>query len=108
MGVSGASFDLSGADHVTSYASSDWAERAFCKTCGTNLWYRFVPSDHYSFAAGLFDLGQSAEIEQQIFVDEKPAFYDFAQDTPMKTGAEIIAEAIAAGHTFDDEPSNQG
>lgn len=102
MGVSSVGFDLSGSDNVTSYSSSEWAERAFCNTCGSNLWYRFVPGDHYSFAAGLFDLGKSAEIEQQIFVEEKPAFYDFAQTTPMKTGAEVIAEAMAAGHTFDD------
>jgi len=32
-------------------------------------------------------------------VDEKPAFYDFAQDTPMQTAREIIAEAAAAGFT---------
>lgn len=102
MGVSSSSFELSGDEHLTSYASSDWAERAFCKKCGSNLWYRFVPGDHHSFAAGLFNLGDNAEIEQQIFVEEKPEFYDFAQDTPMKTGTEVIAEAIAAGHTFDD------
>ena len=106
MGVSSAEFAVEGREHVTSYASSDWAERAFCSKCGSKLWYRFVPGDHYSFAAGLFDLNgngdSEVEIEQQIFVDEKPAFYDLAQKTPMKTGAEVIAEAVAAGHTFDD------
>ena len=101
MGMSGASFTIAGKEHVTSYASSDWAERAFCSKCGTNLWYRFVPSDLYSFTAGLFDIRDGVEIEQQIFVDEKPDFYDFAQQTPMKTGAEIIAEAEAAGNSFD-------
>jgi len=105
MGVSisaeGGEFEVSGTEHVTSFASSNWAERAFCSKCGSNLWYRFTPTDHYSFTAGLFEMGSEAEIEQQIFVDEKPAFYDFAQKTPMKTGAEIIAEAEAEGLTFD-------
>ena len=101
MGVGGEAFSVTGADHVTSYPSSDWAERAFCSKCGSNLWYRFTPTDHHSFATGLFDIGSGAEIEQQIFVDEKPAFYDFAQDTPMKTGAQIIEEAKAAGLEFD-------
>ena len=49
----------------------------------------------------MFDL-PDAEIEQQIFVDEKPPYYDFAQQTPMKTGAQIVAEAEAAGFSFDE------
>lgn len=101
MGMSGDSFEISGEDDVTSYPSSNWAERAFCKNCGSNLWYRFTPTDHYSFTAGVFDIRDGIEIEQQIFVDEKPAFYDFSQETPMKTGAEIIAEAEASGLSFD-------
>lgn len=101
MAISGDSFTITGEDHVKRYASSDWAERAFCKSCGTNLWYRFTPTDHYGFLVGLFDL-EALKIEQQIFVDEKPDFYDFAQKTPMKTGAQIIAEAEAQGLSFDD------
>ncbi len=101
MGVSGEAFEVSGREHVTAYPSSDWAERAFCSKCGSTLWYRFIPTDHHSFTAGLFDIGGEIEIEQQIFVDEKPAFYDFAQETPMKTGAQIIAEAQEQGLTFD-------
>ena len=54
-----------------------------------------------ALAAGLFhDLG-GATIGEQIFVDELPDYYDFAQQTDMKTGAEIIAEAEAAGFPFD-------
>ena len=103
MGVSSAGFSLSGQDHVISYRSSEWAERAFCRTCGSNLYYRFIPSDHYSFCSGLFDFGETVSISKQIFVDEKPAFYDFAQQTPMQTGPEVIAEAVAAGFTFPDQ-----
>lgn len=102
MGVSADSFEVTGDTAVKSYPSSDWAERAFCSKCGSHLWYRFTPTNHFSFTAGLFDLDDEPEIEQQIFVDEKPAFYDFAQQTPMKTGAQIIAEAEAQGLTFDE------
>ncbi len=100
-GVSGASFSVNGKENVQAYRSSDWAERAFCRTCGSNLWYHFLPGNTHSFLAGLFDLPAAFRITQQIFVDEKPHWYDYAQETPMKTGAEIIAEAKAAGHTFD-------
>ncbi len=103
MCIGGASFALSGEAHVAIYPSSDWAERAFCKTCGSNLYFRFLPTDNYNFCAGLFELGDAFAIHKQIFVDEKPEFYDFAQKTPMQTGAEVIAEAVAAGLTFPEQ-----
>ena len=90
-----------GEEHVGVYRSSEWAERAFCRTCGSNLWYRFIPGDLHSFLAGLFDLPETFAIDEQIFVDEKPRWYDLAQQTTMKTGAEIIAEAEAMGYSFD-------
>ena len=49
----------------------------------------------------MFDLPKGLPIKHQIFVDEKPDWFDLAQESPMKTGAEIIAEAKAAGFSFD-------
>jgi len=100
-GVKGEAAEVAGEEAVRVYRSSAWAERAFCGTCGSNLWYRFLPTGHRSFLAGLFDLPAGFGIEQQIFVDEKPDWYDIAQPSPMKTGAQIIAEAQAAGFSFD-------
>lgn len=102
MGVSGGSCTINGHDHVTTYRSSEWAERAFCSVCGSNLYFRFLPSDHYSFCAGLFPFGDEIRMAKQIFIDEKPQFYDFAQDTQKQTGPEVIAEAVAAGFTFTE------
>lgn len=103
MGMSGASFSISGQHMIASYRSSEWADRAFCRNCGSSLYYRYLPSDHYSFCVGLFACGDRMAISKQIFVDEKPAFYDFAQETPMQTGAEAIAEAVAAGFSFPEQ-----
>ncbi len=100
-GVESEEFTLKGEEHVTAYRSSDWAERAFCSKCGSCLWYVFLPTGNRTFLAGLFDLPEGMEIKQQIFVDEKPDWYDLAQESPMKTGAQIIAEAEAAGFSFD-------
>jgi hypothetical protein len=94
------SFEIAGEDAVAVYRSSNWAERAFCSKCGSNLWFRFLPTGNRSFLAGLFDLPDGMGIKQQIFVDEKPDWYDIAQESPMKTGPEIIAEAKAAGFDF--------
>jgi hypothetical protein len=100
-GVKGSAFCVTGDEAITVYQSSDWAERAFCSTCGSNLWYHFTPTNHHTFLAGLFDLPEGFGIEQQIFVDEKPGWYDLAQQSPMKTGQQVIAEAMAAGLKFE-------
>ncbi len=100
-GLSGKHAEITGQDSISIYKSSEWAERAFCKNCGSNLWYEFTPTGHTSYLAGLFDVPEGLGILQQIFVDEKPDWYDLAQKSPMKTGAEVIAEAEAAGFTFD-------
>lgn len=101
-GIEGEDFAVTGEDHITSYQSSDWAERAFCAQCGSCLWYKFLPTGNRTFLAGLFeDLPKGLPIKQQIFVDEKPDWYDLIQQSPMKTGAEIIAEAEAAGFSFE-------
>ncbi len=100
-GVKGEAAEVGGEAAVTVYRSSPWAERAFCGTCGSNLWYRFLPTGGRSFLAGLFDLPEGFGIEQQIFVEEKPDWYDILQESPMKTGPEVMAEAMAQGLSFD-------
>lgn len=101
--IQGEAFTITGQDSVATYRSSDWAERAFCKRCGSNLWYRFLPADHYNFLAGLFDLPEAFAIRQQIFINEKPGWFDLAQDTACKTGAEVIAEARAEGYDISTD-----
>lgn len=73
------------------YRSSEWTERGFCPVCGTHLFYRLLPSDEYVLPAGLFQ-DREFEMSEQIFVDEKPGYYDFANRTPMLTGAEVFAK----------------
>lgn len=97
----GADVRFTGEEHIVRYASSEWAERGFCGKCGSNLFYCFTPASNYSFPAGLFDDPGAVTLGEQIFIDEKPAYYSFAEDTVKKTGAEVIAEAKAAGFSFD-------
>ena len=100
-GLSGVDYIIAGEDKVTRYQSSNWAERAFCSICGSNLWYLFIPGNHISFLSGLFELPEGIGVLQQIFVDERPDWYAHLENSPMKTGAEIMAEAKAAGFTFE-------
>lgn len=97
----GKSATIKGEDKASVYRSSDWAERAFCGTCGSHLWFRFLPTGNRSFSAGLFDAASSHTIEKEIFVDEAADWCRIQGDHPRQTGAEVIAEAEAAGFTFD-------
>ena len=87
---------VTGADNIGVYKSSEWGERAFCKTCGTSLYWHLAGSDHYSFSVGTLDDDAGLALTLQIFIDEKPAYYDLANDTPKLTGAEAVA-AFTAG-----------
>lgn len=75
------------------YVSSEWAERLFCRECGTSLFWRFQDdeSGHVAIAYQSFDDLAPVSFAEEIFIDEKPVLYAFAGDRRRKTGAEIIA-----------------
>lgn len=99
--LTGESFSITGEETITSYKSSDWAERAFCGTCGSNLWYLFLPTGNRSFLAGLFSDADDFPVESEIFTDERARWCELAGDHPRQTGEEVIAEAKEAGFSFD-------
>ncbi|MFN0263075.1 GFA family protein [Tepidamorphus sp. 3E244] len=76
------------------YRSSDWAERGFCATCGTSLFYRLADNHDAMLIVSVDSMDDSAGITlaQHIFVDHQPDRYAFADDAPRKTEAEVLAE----------------
>lgn len=76
---------------IAKYPSSEWAERGFCTQCGTHLFYHLLGGEQYILPAGLF-ANTDIEFDHQIFIDEKPEYYDFANDTQCLTGAEVFAQ----------------
>jgi hypothetical protein len=79
---------FSGEEFISRYSSSDWAERGFCKKCGAHLFYRLKKTDHYFLMIGLFGNTVSPKFETQEFIDEKPEYYSFANETKSFTKAE--------------------
>jgi hypothetical protein len=79
-------------DNVSIYPSSTWAERGFCRQCGSHLFYRLKQGPRYFVPVGVFGEGESWVLEQQVFIDEKPGFYSFANPTTNLTGAEVFAQ----------------
>lgn len=88
----GQDIELTGAESVSRYASSPWAERAFCSACGSHLYYKLLPTGEYIVPAGLFGDIPAAVFTTQIFIDKKPNYYTFAEKTATLTEAEVFAK----------------
>ena len=81
---------LSGEKNISIYQSSEWAERGFCQTCGSHLFYKLKDKNHYFIPAGLFENDESFAFDLQVFIEEKPKYYSFANDTKKMTGSELF------------------
>ncbi len=82
---------IEGDENVTVFNSSAWGERGFCKLCGSSLFYRLKQEQRYFLPAGIFDNAKEPIFDHQIFIDEKPDYYSFANETHNMTGAEAFA-----------------
>ena len=84
--------DFEGAEHISTFSSSEWAERGFCQKCGTHLFYRLKQAGHFAIPVGLFDGADQWQLTEQIFIEQKPSFYSFAEKTKNLTGEEAFAQ----------------
>lgn len=82
---------FTGEEAITTYSSSAWAERGFCKQCGTHLFYRLKNGSFCNVTLGILDGVDDFTFKTQIYVDCKPPSYAFANRTAMMTEAEVIA-----------------
>ena len=87
--------DLEVSGPVKTFASSEWAERAFCSNCGSSLWYKITApgpgSGQVNLSAGLFENAAGGQLGHELFIDKKPDGYAFAGDHETMTEAECFA-----------------
>ncbi|MGL5871134.1 MAG: GFA family protein [Xenococcaceae cyanobacterium] len=88
----GSDVSFEGEENIGIYQSSEWAERGFCKKCGSHLFYRLKQNNQYYIPVGIFDNEEGLVFEHQVFIDEKPEYYSFANETKNMTGAELFAQ----------------
>lgn len=81
----------SGEENIQIYQSSDWAERAFCKNCGTHLFYRLRDKSFINIPLGTIDNNVDFKFHLQIYIDSKPKNYTFADETACMTEAQVLA-----------------
>ena len=78
-------------DALGVYKSSDWGERGFCTRCGSSLFWRTHDESHGVVSAQAVSALASPALTGEIFVDSKPDYYNFREDTRKMTGAEVMA-----------------
>ena len=92
-----ATFD--GEQHIGRYGSSPWAERGFCKNCGSNLFYHLLPrpglpEGEYILSAGSVADQNNLNFDHEVFVDGAPGWYQFTEEASRErmTEADIMAK----------------
>ncbi|MEM7056456.1 MAG: GFA family protein [Pseudomonadota bacterium] len=77
-------------DTLRWYRSSENGERGFCTTCGSSLFWRDVRAgDAMSVSANALQGDHGLKIKSHIWVDDKPDWYEFADDTSRLTASEF-------------------
>lgn len=87
----GTEVTIEGKESLGVFDSSEWAERGFCKECGSHLFYRLKQTQQYIVPVGIMNQHQQLGFDHQVFVDEKPEHYNFSNQTKNMTGAEVFA-----------------
>ncbi|MEL6126752.1 MAG: GFA family protein [Pseudomonadota bacterium] len=84
-----------GEDHIKTFVSSEWAERGFCDTCGSSLFWRLTAPGPMqgllALSAGSLDSLEGLEFAQEVYIDHKPVSHAFAGERKRLTEAEIMA-----------------
>ncbi len=90
--VEAGSLDLR-SDALSVYRSSEWGERGFCARCGSSLFWRTQDGLVADVSAQAVDDSGRFPFASEIFIDEKPGNYAFANATRKVTGEEFMAKA---------------
>ncbi|TRW99636.1 GFA family protein [Paracoccus sp. M683] len=76
--------DLTIQGEVTWFQSSARAERGFCGTCGSSLFWRNLGSDKIDVAAGCVDAPTGLQLAGHIWVEDKGDYYQIEDGLPQE------------------------
>ncbi|PSL21289.1 glutathione-dependent formaldehyde-activating enzyme [Shimia abyssi] len=65
------------------FRSSKHAQRGFCSTCGSSLFWKMDGQEGISFGAGTLDGDTGLDTERHIFVEDKGDYYEIACTAPQ-------------------------
>jgi len=78
--------EIEGAEAITWFRASADAERGFCATCGSHLFWKRSGEDHSSILAASVDRPSGLAMAKHIFVEDKGDYYEIADDLPRFHG----------------------
>ena len=82
------------------FASSSWAERGFCRDCGSTLFYRVTAgpmAGHTCMAAGTLDSLDGLGLSREVFADGAQGAYALAGTHERLTGEETMKKYSGSG-----------
>ncbi len=92
----GSSLDVAYDAPLLHYASSANMDRVCCAKCTAPLFRQNLTTGNYYGVLQSMDDPDDFLFDLQIFIEEKPANYEFANKTVVLTGAEFMARKNAA------------
>ena len=78
--------EIADADNITWYRASPEAERGFCATCGSHLFWRRSDEDYSGILAASFDAPSGLRLAKHIFVEDKGDYYEIDDGLPRFEG----------------------
>ena len=87
-------------EDLATYSSSEWAERGFCRKCGSSLFWRLTApgpmQGMLSLSVGALDSMDGLEFNTEVYIDHKPDSHAFAGERNRMTEADVMAMVAAA------------
>lgn len=77
---------VAGEEHLTWFASSEFARRGFCGRCGTILFWKPNDEARYAVLAGAFDNPAVLQPGFHICTEGRPDFYQIGDGLPQYDG----------------------
>lgn len=73
---------------LTWFRSSSFAQRGFCRNCGSSLFWKRDGSPEISVAAGTLSSPTGLKTVLQIYTDHRGDYYDLDPDLPSRPGTD--------------------
>ncbi|TCL73489.1 GFA family protein [Rhizobium sp. BK251] len=73
---------IEGEENISWYRASSSAQRGFCRSCGSALFWKGDGARHISVMAGLFDRSAPLKLAYHIYCADKADFYEIEDDLP--------------------------
>jgi len=87
--------EITGERSIQAYHASAHGERAFCKTCGTTLYWKMQGKAVAFLPVGLLDDQSGLSVQEEIFVDHRPSWLPAHPGAKQHSEAEMQAQLQA-------------